>query len=52
MNNEKLFKYLDEVEDLFDNGFINLDEFYKIKCNIIDYYKNMNQIENDSDLPF
>ena len=47
---EYMFKNLDILESWFNNGIINLDQYFKIKSSIIDYYRPKK--EENGDLPF
>lgn len=48
---EEMFKNIDILEDFYNKGFINIEEYLKIKSNIIDFYKNKEN-KDDGDLPF
>lgn len=48
---EELFKDIDKLEEFFDKNFITLEDYFKIKSNIIDYYKPIKNSEEDN-LPF
>lgn len=50
---EDLFKDIDKLEEFFNKNFITLEEYMKIKSNIVDYYKSQFKYsEDDNDLPF
>lgn len=50
---ENLFKDIDKLEEFFNKNFITLEEYMKIKSNIVDYYKSQFKYsEDDNDLPF
>lgn len=49
---EEMFKNIDILEDFYNKGFINIEEYYKIKSNIIDFYKKYKENKDDGDLPF
>lgn len=50
---ENLFKDIDKLEEFFNKNFITLEEYMKIKSNIVDYYKpQFKYSEDDNDLPF
>lgn len=50
---EDLFKDIDKLEEFFNKNFITLEEYRKIKSNIVDYYKSQFKYsEDDNDLPF
>lgn len=50
---EKMFEYLDTLEEWYNNSFMTLQDYLKIKSAIVDFYRNKNQ-ENSTndDLPF
>ena len=47
---EQLFKELEFIESLYNRNIINLEEYFKIKSSIVDYYKPKE--DNKGDLPF
>lgn len=49
---EDLFKDIDKLEEFFNKNFITLEEYMKIKSNIVDYYKSEFKYSEDDDLPF
>lgn len=50
---EDLFKDIDKLEEFYNKNFITLEEYMKIKSNIVDYYKSQFKYsEDDNDLPF
>ena len=49
---EALFKEMLILENWYNNGIINLEDYLKIKSNIVDYYKPKNKQTDVDDLPF
>lgn len=50
---EDLFKDIDKLEEFFNKNIVTLEEYMKIKSNIVDYYKSeFKYSEDDNDLPF
>ena len=49
---EDLFKDIDKLEEFFNKKFITLEEYMKIKSNIVDYYKPKFKNSEYDDLPF
>lgn len=49
---DKMFRDLEIIENWFNNGILNLDEYYKIKSNIVDFYKPKTEKKQDEELPF
>lgn len=49
---EDLFKDIDKLEEFFNKNFITLEEYMKIKSNIVDYYKPKFKYSIYDDLPF
>lgn len=49
---EDLFKDIDKLEEFFNKNFVNLEEYMKIKSNIVDYYKSEFKYSDEEDLPF
>lgn len=49
---EELFKDIDKLEEFFNKNFITLEEYMKIKSNIVDYYKSEFKYSTEDDLPF
>lgn len=43
MSHEELFNYLEKLEEFFEKDFINLEEYYKIKSRIVDYFIEQNR---------
>lgn len=49
---EELFRDIDKLEEFFNKNFIALEEYMKIKSNIVDYYKSKIKYSEEDDLPF
>lgn len=49
---EHLFKDIAVLENWYDNGIINLEDYLKIKSNIVDFYKPKTETYESNELPF
>ena len=49
---EELFRDIDKLEEFFNKNFITLEEYMRIKSNIVDYYKSKNKYSEEDYLPF
>lgn len=49
---EELFRDIETLENWYNNSIINLEEYLKIKSNIVDFYKPKNETTEENDLPF
>ena len=47
---EDMFKEIEILERWFNNGIVNLEQYYRIKSNIVDFYNPRDNTEGD--LPF
>lgn len=48
-----LFDNLQILENWFDNGIVKLDEYLRLKSNLVDYYVNKKKENKENgDLPF
>lgn len=48
-----LFDNLEILEKWFTNGVVKLDDYFKLKSNLVDYYVNKKkENKDDGDLPF
>lgn len=47
---EDMFKEIETLQCWFNNGIVNLEQYYQIKSNIVDFYKPCDNTEGD--LPF
>lgn len=42
MSNEEFFDYLEKLEEFYEKDIIKLEEYYKIKSRIVDYFIEQN----------
>ena len=50
---EEMFNCLQYVDIFFQKGFIDIEEFRKIKLEILNFYVEQNKkVDYDDDLPF
>lgn len=49
---EDMFKELATLERWFNNGIVNLEKYYQIKSDIVDFYKPRVTDNTNGDLPF
>ena len=53
MDQEEMFNYLQYVDIFFQKGFIDIEEFKKIKLEILNLYVEQNKkVDYGDDLPF
>jgi hypothetical protein len=49
---EKMFDDLEILERWYKSSIINIDEYFKIKSSIVDFYNPKKKQNNEDDLPF
>lgn len=52
MSIEAMFSLIESIEQMYKIDIINLEDYYKLKSNIVDKYQELNKKQCNEELPF